>query len=139
MTAEQAMERINVILAHAWMVRTYLKHAPEIEGNEEFLKVPRMIFDCVRAVEPSSQRKDAAEFLRRIRGKLGKLRRVAHFFASEFHRVSDHTNFQMAAISLSGCVQQIDEILAKVQMPTASPGPVDGVSSDDDLLDQIDV
>jgi hypothetical protein len=74
-----------------------------------------MIFDYIRAVEPSYQRKDFKEYLHRIRGKLPKLRRVADYFAKEYRRVSDHTNFQMAALSLSGCVRQIDEILAAVK------------------------
>lgn len=113
MTPEQAVDRLNVILAHAWMVRTYLKHADEIQDDEEFLEVPRMIFDYVRAVEPAAQRGDVTEYLRRIKGKLPKLRRVAEFFAAQHKRVSDHTNYQMAAVSLVGCVRQIEEILGE--------------------------
>ena len=78
------------------------------------LEVHRMIFDYLRAVEPSYQRKDAAEYLHRARGKLSKLRKVAEFFEREYRRVSDHTNFQMASLSLSGCVRQIEEILAAI-------------------------
>src|SRR6266446_2358376 len=103
MSPDEAMERLNIILAHAWMVRNFLKHAEEIQDDEEMLDVHRMIFDFIRATEPSYQRKDAREYLHRIRGKLPKLRRAAEFFAQEHHRVSDHTNFQMAALSLSGC------------------------------------
>lgn len=112
MTPDAAMERINRVLAHAWMVRQFLKHADEVQDDEEMLEVHRMIFDYLRAVEPSYQRKDAAEYLHRARGKLSKLRKVAEFFEREYRRVSDHTNFQMAAASLSFCVQQIDEVLA---------------------------
>lgn len=111
MTPEEAMERINTICAHAWMVRTFLKHAEEIQDDEALLEVPRMIFDFVRALEPSYQRRDAKEFLHRAGGKLSKLRRVANFFAQEHQRVSDHTNFQMAAQSLSGCVSEIEGVL----------------------------
>ena len=121
MTPEEAMERLNVVLAHAWMVRTFLKHAEELQDDEELLEVPRMIFDYIRALEPSYERKDAAEYLHRARGKLPKLRRVADRFAQEFRRVSDHTNFQMAALSLSTCVRRIDEILAAVQKEARSP------------------
>lgn len=112
MTPEQAMERINLILAHAWMVRNFLKHADEVQEDEEMLDVHRMIFDYCRAVEPSFQRRDVAEYLRRARGKLSKLRKSAEFFAKEYKRVSDHTNFQMAAASLQGVVLQIEEVLA---------------------------
>lgn len=117
MTPEEAVQRLNVQLAHAWMVRTFLKHADEIQDDEEMLEVPRMIFDYCRAVEPSLQRGDAAEFLRRARGKLSKLRRVAEYFAREHRRVSDHTNFQMAAASLQGVVAQIEEVLAATTAP----------------------
>ncbi len=114
MSPEEAMESLNTVMAHAWMVRTFLKHAEEIQEDEDLLEVPRMIFDYVRALEPSYQRRDAAEYLRRAQGKLAKLRRVAERFAEEWPRVSGHTNYQMAALSLSGCVRRIDEILAAV-------------------------
>ena len=115
MTPEEAMERINTICAHAWMIRTFLKHADEIQEDEELLDVPRTIFDYCRAVEPSYQRKDAKEFLHRAGGKLSKLRRVAQLFAEQHRRVSDHTNFQMAALSLNGCVKAIEEVLASCE------------------------
>lgn len=115
MTPAEAMERINVLCAHAWMVRTYLKHADEIQEDEEFLEVPRMIFDFVRALEPSYQRQDVKEYLLRASGKLSKLRRVAEFFAKEHKRISSHTNFEMAALSLTGCVRQIEEIVAALK------------------------
>jgi hypothetical protein len=126
MPPEEAVERLATVLAHAWMVRTFLKHAEEIQDDEEFLDVPRTAFDYIRALEPSYQRKDAKEFLRRAAGKLPKLRRAAEFFAREYRRVSDHTNFQMAAASLSGCVRQIEEILSSVQ-----PDPGTGKGSDE--------
>src|SRR5207245_6051769 len=114
MTATEAMQCLNTILAHAWMVRAFLKHADEIQEDEEMLDVHRMIFDYIRALEPSFQRQDMKEYLHRARGKLPKLKRAAEFFAREFRRASDHTNFEMAAASLTGCVRQIEEILAQV-------------------------
>jgi hypothetical protein len=116
------MGNLNEVMAHAWMVRTFLKHAEEIQEDEDMLEVPRMIFDYIRALEPSYQRGDAAEYLRRARGKLPKLRRVADRLAQEYQRVSDHTNFQMAALSLSACVRRIEETLATTQpQPSSSP------------------
>ena len=117
MTPEQAMERANVILAHAWMVRNFLKHADEVQDDEEMLEVHRVIYDSIRAVEPSAQRKDTAEYLRRLSGKLPKLRKQAEFFAREFKRVSTHTNFEMAALSLTGCVQALEELFAQAHAP----------------------
>jgi hypothetical protein len=124
MSPEQAVERLNVLLAHLWMVRTFLKHAEEIQEDEEMLEVPRTIFDFVRAPEPAAQRGDVREYLHRVRGKLPRLRRVADYFAREHRRVSDHTNFQMAALSLAGCVRQTEEVLAAVQERPQGERPV---------------
>jgi hypothetical protein len=114
MKREQAVERLEEVLAHAWMVRTFLKHAEEIEDDLEMLEVHRAIFDYVRAVEPAHERGDLKAYLRRIKGKLPKLRKAAEFFAQEFRRITDHTNFQMASRSLTACVRQIEEILTVV-------------------------
>jgi hypothetical protein len=119
---EEAMERINIVMAHAWMVRNFLKHADEVQEDEPMLEVHRMIFDFIRAAEPSYQRKDAKEYLHRVRGKLPKLRKQAEYFAAEWRRVSTHTNFEMAALSLTGCVRQIDEMLAAVTRPAEGEG-----------------
>ena len=115
MTPEQAVERLGTVLAHAWMVRTFLKHADEIQEDVEMLDVPRTIFDYIRATEPAAQRGDVKDYLHRIRGKLPKLRVAAEYFAAEYKRVSDHTNYLMASQSLSGCVRQIEEILTAIE------------------------
>jgi hypothetical protein len=120
MPPETAMDRINTLLAHAWMVRAFLKHADEVQEDAEMMEVHRMIFDYCRAVEPAYQRRDAAEYLHRARGKLSKLRKQAEFFAANYRRVSDHTNFQMAALSLTGIVKQIEDVLTQVS-PPANP------------------
>jgi hypothetical protein len=129
MSPADAMERCHPVLAHLWMVRTFLKHADEVQEDEELLDVPRTLFDSIRAVEPARERGDAAEYVRRLRGKLSKLRRVAELFAREHKRVSDHTNFQMAALSLTGGVRQLEEILAQVP-PGAASGPASGAHDD---------
>ena len=51
-------------------------------------------------------------------GILRKLRKVAEFFEANYQRVSSHTNFQMAAISLKFVVEQIEEVLAQVEKPS---------------------
>jgi hypothetical protein len=117
MTPEQAVERLGTVLAHAWMVRTFLKHADEIQDDADMLEVPRTVFDYIRATEPAAQQGDTKEFFHRIRGKLPKLRRAAEYLAAEYKRVSDHTNYLMASQSLSGCVRAIEEILAAIETP----------------------
>ena len=129
MQATEAMERINVILTHAWMVRTFLKHSEEIQDDEEMLEVHRMIFDYIRALEPSYERKDAQDYLRRAKGKLPKLRRVAELFAHEYPRISAHTNFQMAAASLTACIRGIDDVLAQVPHGTSDLQATDEIPS----------
>ena len=115
MRPTEAVERLQGVLAHLWMVRTFLKHADEIQDDEELLDVPRTLFDCVRAVEPAAQRDDTKEYLHRLKGKLPKLRRTAELLEREYRRVSAHTNFEMAALSLTASVRQIEEILAGLQ------------------------
>jgi hypothetical protein len=126
MAPDDAMQRINQLLAHAWMVRAFLKHADEVQEDVEMLEVHRMIFDYCRAVEPSYQRQDAQEYLHRAKGKLSKLRKQAEFFAANYQRVSEHTNFQMAALSLTTVVTQIEAVLAETKNAQPKPSTVEG-------------
>ena len=123
MTPRDAVDRLNTVLAHAWMVRTFLKHADEVQEDEGMLDVPRTLYDSIRAVEPAFQRGDTAEYLRRLKGKLPKIRRVAEYFNAHFREFSPHTNFEMAALSLLGIVRQMEEIFAQVK---ADPGGAAG-------------
>jgi hypothetical protein len=102
------------------MIRTFLKHADEIQESEEMLEVPRTLYDSIRAVEPAFQRGDLADFLRRLKGKLPKVRRAAEYFAAHFKEFSPHTNFEMAAASLTGVVKQMEEVFAAVDWTAVS-------------------
>jgi hypothetical protein len=117
MSPEDAVQRCNTILAHAWMVRTFLKHADEVQEDEGMLDVPRTLYDSIRAVEPAFQRADTADYLRRLKGKLPKLRRAADHFAAHFREFSPHTNFEMASLSLLGVVRELEEVFAAVAAP----------------------
>ena len=114
MSPDEAVTRLNVVLAHAWMIRTFLKHADEIQESEEMLDVPRTLYDSVRAVEPAHQRGDFVDYLRRFKGKVPKIRRAAEYFNAHFKEFSPHTNFEMAALSLLGVVRHLEEIFAQV-------------------------
>jgi hypothetical protein len=126
-TAEAAVDRLTGLLAHLWMVRTFLKHADEIQGSPDMLAVPRTLYDGIRAVEPARERGDAAAFLRRLRGKLPKLRRAAAYYREHFRGFSPHTNYEMAALSLDAAVRAIEDVLAAVDwadLPAAPPDPL---------------
>jgi hypothetical protein len=114
MSPEEAVTRLRTVLAHAWMIRTFLKHADEIQADEGMLDVPRTLYDSIRAVEPAFERGDFGDFLRRLKGKLPKLRRAAEHFNAHFKEFSPHTNFEMAAASLLGVVKGMEEIFAAV-------------------------
>lgn len=128
MTPDEAVQRLNMVLAHAWMIRTFLKHADEIQESEEMLEVPRTLYDCIRAVEPAFERGDTADYLRRLKGKLPKIRRVADAFNAQFREFSPHTNFEMAALSLLGVVRQMEEIFASIEAPPTLPPAPDAAS-----------
>jgi hypothetical protein len=132
LTPAEAMERINAVCAHAWMVRTFLKHAPEFEDEPERMEIPRVIFDFVRALEGRRAAGNAAGYLEQARRKLHRLRKVADGFARERANISAHTNFEQAALSLSACVRQMEEILAAVATPV---GEAAAAQSEPDLPD----
>ena len=50
MSPAEAMERINAVMAHAWMVRNFLKHADEVQEHEELLEV-HLGLQCSEALE----------------------------------------------------------------------------------------
>ena len=127
MTPEEAVQRLNTILAHAWMVRTFLKHADEIQENAAMLDVPRTLYDGIRAVEPAFARGDVSDYLRRLKGKLGKFRRAAYYFRDHFRAFSPHTNFEMASLSLLGIVQAMEDVFANVTIPPPTKDPLDSL------------
>ena len=115
MSPAEAVERLNVLLAHLWMVRTYLKHADEVMEDEQLVEIPRLLYDSIRAVEPAYLAGDHATYLRRLKGKLSKLKRGTELFAREYKRVFAHTNFEMASVSLQGAVRQMEEVFAAIR------------------------
>jgi len=127
MSPNEAVERLNSVLAHLWMIRTFLKHADEVVEDEELIQIPRLLYDSIRAVEPSFLKGDCPTYLRRLKGKLPKLRKGAELFAREYKRVSAHTNFEMASLSFSGAVRQMEEIFASISAIPIQPDADDEV------------
>ena len=131
MTENEAVERLQAVLAHLWMIRTFLKHADEVTEDEQLIEIPRLLYDSIRAAEPAFLRKDYPTYLRRLKGKIGKLRKGAELFAREYSRVSAHTNFEMASLSLTGSVRQMEDIFARLSKPVEA-APEDEIPESQD-------
>jgi hypothetical protein len=110
LTAEQAVARCQAILAHAWMVRTFVKHSPEAEDFPELMEIARTIFDVSRALEVHVA--EPATYLQTLRKKIGKLRTAAEKFRHDAPLASSHTNFQQAVISIDTCVADLAQVLS---------------------------
>lgn len=108
-TQTEVVERCQVVMAHAWMVRTFIKHSDEIEDFPELMGIVRAVFDTARALE--TRLADPAGYLRMLNKKLGKLRAAAEQFRSDAIAASAHTNFQQAVISMDACVGELEELL----------------------------
>jgi len=87
------------------MVRTFLKHAEEIQDNADMLEVPRTIFDYVLP-RTAAQRGDGWSL---CAVRVGSCRNSAAspITSRGVRQRHAHTNYQMAACSLSACVRSI--------------------------------
>jgi hypothetical protein len=102
------MTNIDAQVAHIWMVRTFLKHCDEVKDDEELASVHRDLYDFMLALGPALDAGDAVTYLKLARKKLSSLKRATELFCSIQPEVSGHTNFRMAAQSLSlavGCIE----------------------------------
>jgi len=113
MTPDDAMRTIDTLLSHVWMVRTFLKHSPEAEEDDELCRVHRALYDTMHALGPAWKARDAAAYLKQAHKKLRRLREATELFAKIQPEVSGHTNFQMARQSLEAAVAQVGDVLAQ--------------------------
>ena len=111
MTPDEAMHRVDELLSHVWMVRTFLKHSEEAEEDDELMEVVRDLYDYTLALGAPWNEKNAAEYLKQARKKLAKLRAATERFEKLQPEISTHTNFQMASRSLRAAVGEIGSIL----------------------------
>jgi hypothetical protein len=109
MTPAEAVQRCEQLMAHAWMVRTFVKHSTEVEDFPELMGDVRTIFDTSRALETCVT--DPPAYLHMLRKKIGKLRTAATEFRKDAPLASTHTNFQQAVISFDACIQEIEAVL----------------------------
>lgn len=125
LTPTEIVSECQDVMAHAWMVRTFVKHSEEAEDFPELMNLARTVFDLARALETRTA--DPAGYLQMLRKKLGKLRRAADEFRANAPKASAHTNFQQAVVSMDACVRRLDELLAAGQSTDGDlSGPAEG-------------
>lgn len=124
MTADDAMRRIDTLLSHVWMVRAFLKHSEEAEQDEEVCEVHRTLYDYMLALGGPLKAGDAADYLKLAKKKYSKLKKATELFLEIQPEVSSHTNFQMAAQSLSAAVAEVGQVLEQAGVsPISNPRP----------------
>ena len=111
LTPEETVQRIDLLLSHVWMVRTFIKHSEEAEEDDELAEVHRVLYDYMLSLGEPLHADDVAEYLKRARKKLTKLRRAKDTFVEIQPEISGHMNFQMAARSVSAAVDEIGDLL----------------------------
>lgn len=112
MSPERLVQQIDTLFSHVWMVRCFLKHSDEAEDDEELAEVHRQLYDVMLSLGSALQSGDPSAYLKQARKKLTRLRRAAHLFAEIQPEVSTHTNFRMAAQSLTAAVAEIESLLS---------------------------
>src|SRR5688572_17272241 len=107
----ELMQRIDTELAHVWMVRAFLKHSEEAAEDDELAEVHRELYDYMLALGGPLKEGNAEEYVKLAKKKLSKLRRATELFVRIQPEVSQHTNFQMAAASLTAAVAEVERLL----------------------------
>ena len=95
--SDNLMQRIDGLLSHVWMVRTFLKHSDEAEEDEELCEVHRVLYDYTLALGGPLNEGDQDRYLKQARKKFSKLKNATELFLEIQPEVSSHTNFKMAA------------------------------------------
>ena len=108
LTPQELVNRCQTVMAHAWMVRTFIKHSDEVEDFPELMGIVRAVFDTARALE--TREGDPAGYFHMLGKKLGKLRKAAEQFRIDAETASTHTNFKQAVISMDACVEELQSL-----------------------------
>lgn len=125
-TPEQLVVASQRVTSHAWVVRAFIRHSHEIDDFPELHEIGRAIFDLARALE--TRLDDPPGYLRMLAKKLAKFRTAVNEFCRESPRISAHTNFAMASLSISSCVTEYEAIVEQfrriVPLPPVQPNAV---------------
>jgi hypothetical protein len=111
MSSTDLMHAIDTQLAHVWMVRAFLKHSDEAAEDEELAEVHRELYDFMLALGGPLKEGNAQEYLKLANKKFSKLKRATETFAQIQPEISQHTNFQMAVVSLRAAVAEVERLL----------------------------
>lgn len=126
----EIVRRCDELLAHAWMVRTFIKHGEEIDDYPELMGIVRSVFDISRALE--TRQADPIGYVRMLNKKVGKLRKAADEFAVDALKASTHTNFQQAVKSMNVCVRELQSLSSRGQELLAALPPTASSNEEDD-------
>ncbi len=116
---EELVQKSQKIFAHAWMVRTFIKHCDEVEDFPELMGMARSVFDSAMALE--SRVNDPPGYFRMLEKKIGKLKKAADQFRIDAPEASSHTNFQQAVISIDACIEEWETLLAAGREQLTNP------------------
>lgn len=109
----ELVDQFQKTMAHAWMVRTFIKHCDEVEDYPELMGIVRAVFDMSRAIE--SKAEDPELYFKFAGKKIGKLRKAAEQFSEDAWAASTHTNFQQAVMSVLHATEIMERILVEVR------------------------
>ena len=115
------VSRSQKVMAHGWMIRTFIKHSDEVEDYPELNELARTIFDVFRAVE--TQVEDPQSYFKTVRKKLGRLSAAAEQFEKDAWHASTHTNFQQSAIAAKFLGEQLLELVTEAEKLLPRPTP----------------
>ncbi|MCP4078633.1 MAG: amidohydrolase [Planctomycetaceae bacterium] len=109
----EKVARMDQLVSHLWMVRTFLKHSEEAEEDDELAEVHRELYDFMLALGGPSSENDHTAYLKVARKKLKRLKAARDLFLEIQPEISTHTNFRMTAMSLDTTVNAMIDVLAK--------------------------
>jgi hypothetical protein len=133
----QIVARCQKLMAHAWMVRTFIKHCEEVDEFPELSQIVRAVFDISRALD--TRVADPEGYVRMLRKKLPRFRTAVAQFAHDAPLASLHTNFQQAVVSIQAVADELMDLLSTLpaQAPAArSASAPNGLVSSEDATDR---
>ncbi len=96
-------------MAHAWVVRAFVRHSAEIDDFPELGEIGRAVFDLSRALE--TRVNEPVGYFKMLGKKLGKFHKAVEQFAVDAPKASSHTNFAQAVVSIRACADGLTELL----------------------------